>query len=105
VLELVTRVLPPVSAISIISSICISWFVLEQYDKAESLLIDINNLNHQVQREDILYFTSIFYLLILFEKKSYLQLNQAISTSYFRLYNQKKLQPFERELMLFLKHL
>jgi hypothetical protein len=105
VLEQVTRVLPPVSAISIISSICISWFVLEQYDKAESLLIDINNLNHQVQREDILYFTSIFYLLILFEKKSYLQLNQAISTSYFRLYNQKKLQPFERELMLFLKHL
>jgi hypothetical protein len=105
ILEQVTRVLPPVSAISIISSICISWFVLEEYDKAEDLLIDINNLNHQVQREDILYFTSIFYLLILFEKKNNLQLNQAISTSYFKLYNKKKLQPFERELMLFLKHL
>jgi hypothetical protein len=105
ILEQVNRILPPVSGISIISSICISWFVLEQYDKAEDLLIDINNLNHQVQREDILYFTSTFYLLILFEKKNYLQLNQAISTSYFRLYNKKKLQPFERELMLFLKHL
>jgi hypothetical protein len=105
IMEHVMHVLPPVSAISIISSICISWFVLEQYDKAENLLIDINNLNHEVQREDILYFTSIFYLLILFEKKNYLQLNQAISTSYFRLYNKKKLQPFERELMLFLKHL
>jgi hypothetical protein len=105
ILDQVNRVLPPVSGISIISSICISWFVLEQYDKAENLLIDINNLNHQVQREDLLYFTSTFYLLILFEKKNYLQLNQAISTSYFRLYNKKKLQPFERELMLFLKHL
>lgn len=105
ILEQVNRVLPPVSGVSIISSICISWFVLEQYDKAESLLIDINNLNYQVQREDLLYFTSIFYLLILFEKKNYLQLNQAISTSYFKLYNKKKLQPFERELMLFLKHL
>lgn len=105
VLEQANRILPPVACISIVSSLCISWFVMEEYDKAESLLIDINNLNHLVQREDILYFSSIFYLLILFEKKSYLQLNQAISTSYFRLYNKKKLQPFEKELMLFLKHL
>lgn len=105
ILEKVSRVLPPVTGISVISSVCISWFVLEQYDKAENLLIDINNLNHQVQREDILYFAAVFYLLILFEKKNYLQLNQAISTSYFRLYNKKKLQPFEKDLMLFLKHL
>lgn len=105
VIERVNRVLPPVSGISILSSICISWFVLEEYDKAESLLIDVNNLNHLAQREDILYFTSIFYLLILFEHKKMLQLNHAISTSYFRLYNKKKLQPFEKDLMLFLKQL
>jgi hypothetical protein len=105
VLEKALRVLPPVSGITIVSSICISWFVLEEYDKAESMLIDVNNMNHHVQREDVLYFTSIFYLLILFEKRNYMQLNQAISASYFRLYNRKKLQPFEKELMLFLKHL
>jgi len=105
IMEQTLRVLPPVTGISVISSICISFFVLEKYDDAENLLIDINNLNHQVHREDILYWSSIFYLLILFEKKNYVQLNQAISASYFRLYNKKKLQPFEKELMLFLKHL
>ncbi len=103
--EKASRVLPPVMALSITCSICISYFVLEQYDKAEDLLLDVNEINRDIQREDILYFTSIFYLLILLERKSFLQLNNAISTNYFRLYNKKKLQPFEKDLMLFLKHL
>ncbi|WP_118974643.1 hypothetical protein [Taibaiella koreensis] len=99
------RALPPVMGLSIICSVCISYFVLEQYDKAEDLLLDAVNINQDLQREDILYFTSIFYLLILLEKKCYLQLSNAISTNYFRLYNKKKLLPFEKDLMLFLKHL
>lgn len=101
--EKANRVLPPVMALSITCSICISYFVLEQYDKAEDLVLDVNAINRDIQREDILYFTSIFYLLILLERKSFLQLNNAISTNYFRLYNKKKLQPFEKDLMLFLK--
>ena len=32
-------------------------------------------------------------------------MNNAISANYFKLYNKKKLQPFEKDLMLFLKHL
>ncbi|WP_118952767.1 hypothetical protein [Taibaiella helva] len=99
------RALPPVMGLSIICSLCISYFVLEAYDKAEDLLLDAVNINQDLQREDILYFTSIFYLLILLEKKSFLQLSNAISTNYFRLYNKKKLLPFEKDLMLFLKHL
>ena len=105
ILEKANRVLPPVLSLSITCSMCISYFVLEDYDKAEDLLIDVNNINRDIQREDLLYFTSIFYLLILLEKKSFLQLNNAISANYFKLYNKKKLQPFEKDLMLFLKHL
>lgn len=105
VLVRIYHVLPPVIALSIVSSICISYFVLEQFDKAEDLLLDISEMNRNTQKEDIVYFIHIFYLLILLEKKSYLQLNHAISSAYFRLYNKKKLQPFEKDLMLFLKHL
>jgi hypothetical protein len=105
IMEKANRVLPPVLALSITCSLCITYFVLQEYDKAEDLLIDVNNTNRDIQREDLLYFTSIFYLLILLEKKAFLQLNNAISANYFKLYNKKKLQPFEKDLMLFLKHL
>lgn len=105
ILEKTSKVLPPVMGLSITCSMCITYFVLEDYDAAEDLLLDVVNTNRDIQREDILYFTSIFYLLILLEKKSLFQLSNAISTNYFRLYNKKKLQPFEKELMLFLKQL
>jgi hypothetical protein len=97
--------MPPATALSIMCSVCISYFVLERYQQAEDLLLDVNNTNHEVQREDILYFSAIFHLVILYERKNYLQLSHAISTSYFRLYTKKKLHPFEKDLMLFLKHL
>ncbi len=50
-------------------SICISYFVLDNFEQAEDLLLDVININHEVQREDILYFSAIFYLVILYEKK------------------------------------
>lgn len=105
VIKKATRILPPAVYLSIISSVCISHFVLEQFEAAEDLLIDVLNINREVQREDILYFTATFHLLILYERKNQFQLGNAINSTYARLYNQKKLHPFEKELMLFLKHL
>jgi len=105
VLQKVKEVWPPSTALSVITSVCITYFVLEQFDKAEDLLLDVNRLNHTQQREDLLYFSAIFNLLILYEKKSFLQLSHAISATYLRLYNKKKLHPFEKDLMLFLKQL
>lgn len=105
ILNKVKEVLPPVTALSLMCSICISYFVLDNFELAEDLLLDVMNINHEVQREDILYFSAIFYLVILYEKKDYLQLSNAISATYYRLYNKKKLGPFEKDLMLFLRHL
>lgn len=105
VLAKVKEVQPPVTALSLMSSICISHFVLDQFKQAEDLLLDVMHINHEVQREDILYFSAIFYLVILYEKKDYLQLSNAISGTYYRLYNKKKLGAFEKDLMLFLRHL
>lgn len=104
-LQKVEAVLPPVSALSLMSSICISYFVLDRFKEAEDLLLDVIRINHEVQREDILYFSAIFYLVILYEKKDGLQLSNAISATYYRLYNKKKLDGFEKDLMLFLRHL
>lgn len=105
ILSKTRRALPPGMGLSVVCSLCITYFVLEKYDKAEDLVLDVINTNRDIQRDDLLYFTSVFYLIILLEKNSYQQLANAISTSYFRLYNQKKLQPFEKDLMLFLRHL
>lgn len=105
ILRKVKEVLPPVTALTLMSSICISYFVLDNFEQAEDLLLDVININHEVQREDILYFSAIFYLAILYEKKDDLQLSNAISATYYRLYNKKKLGAFEKDLMLFLRRL
>ncbi len=105
VLQQVEAVLPPVTALSLMSSICISYFVLDRFKAAEDLLLDVIRINYEVQREDILYFSAIFYLVILYEQKDDLQLSNAISATYYRLDNKKKLGAFEKDLMLFLRHL
>jgi hypothetical protein len=97
--------LPPLQAITVINSIAISWFVLESYAKAEALIIDSMNMNIVVQRDDILYFNTLFHLVILYERKQWLYLSQAINAYYLKLYHKKKLHPFEKELMAFLKQL
>lgn len=86
-------------------SVCIPYFILEQWEKAEKLLARIKEQNHQVNREDILYFSLLFNLLILFEQKEFYRLDSALEAAYHFLYSRKKLRPFERQLMLFLKHL
>ena len=98
-------VLPADDRLNLQSSICISLFVLREYDKAEDLLISIKEVNHTAQREDVLYFSILFHLLILFEKRAWYQLHAATDAAYHYLYARKKLRPFEKELMLFLRKL
>lgn len=91
--------------LSILSTVCISLFVLEDFDGAEDLIIDIKNLNRSLEREDLLYFSLVFHLLILYEKKDWYRLDNMTQAAYHYLYSRRKLRPFEKEIMRFLKHL
>ncbi len=101
----VSKILSPAEQLSVLSSVCISYFILEQWEDSEKLLNQIKEQNQQINREDILYFSLLFQLLILYEEKELNRLNSAIQTAYHFLYARKKLRPFERELVLFLKQL
>jgi hypothetical protein len=96
------EILSPAEQLSIKGSVCISYFVMEQWDDAESLLSIIKEQNQQINREDILYFSLLFYPAILYEKKEWERLDSALKSAYHFLYARRKLRPFERELMLFL---
>ena len=100
-----SEILSPAEQLSIKGSVCISYFVMEQWDEAESLLTMIKEQNQNINREDILYFSLLFYPVILYEKKEWDRLDSALKSAYHFLYARKKLRPFERELMLFLGHL
>lgn len=98
-------VLLQTDALSVMTSICISLFVLEDFAGAEDLLLEIKELNRPLDREDLLYFSLVFHLLILYELKDWYRLDSATEAAYHMLYSRKKLRPFEKELMRFLKHL
>lgn len=97
--------LAPPDALSIPTSIYISYFVLEQWDEAESLLLNVKERSRTMGREDILFFSLIFHLLILYEKKEWYRLDAIIETTYHFLYGRKKLRVFEREMILFIKQI
>lgn len=99
------EVLPQSDELSVMASICISLFVLEEFAAAEDLLLEIKELNRSLDREDLLYFSLVFHLLILYEQKDWYRLDSATEAAYHMLYSRKKLRPFEKELMRFLKHL
>ena len=99
------EILPPAEQLSIKGSVCITYFVMEQWDDAETLLSEIKEQNQHINREDILYFSLLFFPVILYEKNEWERLDSALKSAYHFLYARKKLRPFERELMLFLHHL
>ena len=100
-----SQILAPAEQLSILSSVSIAYFTLERWDDAEKLLLQIKELNRNINREDVLYFSLLFYLLILFEQGEWYRLDSALEAAYHFLYARKKLRPFERELMLFLVQL
>ena len=89
--------------LSLMCSICISYFVLEKWNDAEELILTVKELNRHINREDVLYFSSVFYLLILYEKQEWYRLDYALEAAYHYLYTRKQFRPFERKLILFLK--
>lgn len=99
------ELLPPPDALSVHTSVYISYFVLEQWDDAEMLLLNVKEQNRTINREDILFFSLIFHLLILYEKKEWYRMDSTIETTYHFLYARKRLRSFERAMLLFLKHL
>ena len=105
VLSFAKQVLSPAEMLSVMTSTLISYFVLEDWKEAEDLIFDIKELNRDIDREDVFYFTVLFHLLIIYERRQPAQLDTAIEAAYHLLYARKKLRPFEKEIMLFLKRL
>lgn len=89
----------------ILASLAISYFVLEQYAKADELLYEIKEINRLAQKDDIFYFTLVFHLLVIFKREEWVRLYSMCEAGYQSLYSRKKIRPFEKELMLFLKNL
>lgn len=81
----------------------ITWFVLEDYKKADEALYQLKTLNRDNLRKDVYFFSMLFHLLVMFELKDWYRLFINIDAAYKQLYNQKKQRPFEKEVMLFLK--
>lgn len=98
-------ILPEEESLSVMTSISISFFVLDQYQKAETLVSEIMERNRFISRDDILYFTLIFQLLIFYEQKAWYRLDTAAEAAYHFLYSRKKMRPFEKELMSFFKQM
>lgn len=101
----VALVISPAESLSIWTSVAISLFVLERFSEAEALMQEIKEKNRSLERQDVFYFTLVFHLLILYELKEWFRLDAATAAAYHVLYNHKKLRPFEKELMSFLKAL
>lgn len=99
------KILAPAERLSILSSVCIAYFVLQKWDDAEGLMILIKELNRSINRHDILYFSLLFHLVILYEQEEWYRLDSALEAAYHFLYSRKILRPFERELLLFFRHL
>lgn len=98
-------VLPKEESMSVLTSIAISLFVLDDFMAADHLLSDIMEMNRSVSRDDILYFTLVFQLLIFYEQKAWYRLDTAAEAAYHFLYIRKKMRPFEKELMSFFKQM
>lgn len=105
ILEYSNQVSSPPEMLPIMTSIAISYFVLEKWKEADEIMIESKALSRDVNREDIMLFSLVFHLLVLYEKKEWYRLDNAIESAYHLLYSRKKLHPFEKELMLFLKRL
>lgn len=95
----------PSKEINVLSTIAISYFVLERWQEAEEVILEIKEMNRHANREDVLYLSMLFHLIILYERKQWYYLDRSADAAYHFLYSRKKLRPFEKELMLFLKKL
>lgn len=97
--------LSPSDGMPIVGTACISYFVMEKWDRAERLMQRLKGMNKGIEQLDVLYFTSLFYPVILYEKKDKAALKRTINGSLRDLRTRKLLRSFERELLVFLKEL
>ena len=98
-------VLSNVEKLDILTSVAITFFVLQQWQNAESIIQDVKAANQKIKRLDTLYFTFVFHCLILYEQKEWARLDSLINSEYHFLYSNKALRPFEKDMLLFLKKL
>ena len=98
-------VLSEAEKLDILISASITFFVLQQWEKAEEIIHEVKSTNQKVKRVDTLYFTFVFHCLILYEQKEWARLDSLINSEYHFLYSNKALRAFEKDMLLFLKKL
>jgi hypothetical protein len=99
------HVLRDAEKLDILLAGCITYFVLEQWERADDIVQEAKELNQKVKRLDTLYFSFVFHCLVLYEKKEWHRLDSLINAGYHFLYSNKKLRPFEKDMLLFIKKL
>jgi hypothetical protein len=88
---------------TLIGSMAIANFVLEQYDDAYYFCKEALSLQHQNPQEDVRQFLYLFCILIAYESKNYFVLENEIRNTYQFYYRTGKLNPFEKAMIHFLK--
>ena len=86
-------------------SVCITFFVLQQWQNAETIILEVKANNQKIKRVDTLYFTFVFHSLILYEQKEWTRLDSLINSGYHFLYSNNALRPFEKDMLLFIRKL
>ncbi len=89
----------------ILTSVAISYFVLEMYNRADELLYRLKELARVSGKEDVFYFALVFHLLVLFEMKDWYRLANGLEAAYRQVYVRKGPRPFEKELMVYIRDL
>jgi hypothetical protein len=106
--ELIYKLLPVLGEgekLDVLMSVCITFFVLQQWQNAETIILEVKANNQKVKRVDTLYFTFVFHSLILYEQKEWTRLDSHINSGYHFLYSNNALRPFEKDMLLFIKKL
>ena len=98
-------VLGEAEKLDVLMSVCITFFVLQQWQNAETIILEIKANNQKIKRIDTLYFTFVFHSLILYEQKEWSRLDSHINSGYHFLYSNNALRPFEKDMLLFIKKL
>ena len=99
----IRNAMPSAEKLTFLSSIAITYFVLGDYKAADEMLYEIKEINHKTKRMDIIYFSNLFHLLVIYELGDTYRLSNNLQSTYNYLYNKKQLKSFEKNMILFMK--
>ena len=85
----------------VLAGICVGFFTIGEYNKADQLMYGIKEQNYAAEREDMKFFATLFHLLIMYEMKDWHRFYNACEAAYRQFYKLRNKRIFEKQLMLF----